>query len=241
MADRLSIFGRGALAVGSAVLALANPARADMVAVLGEVTGGMALPRLRRRLEQSPTGAEMLSSLQPARFPAEGSASLPALRALPDGSLGRSYATFMDSRHFEPESRLPVRFVNDARDAWVLQRYRDVHDLWHVLTGMPTNLLGEIAQKWFEAVHTGLPVAVLSAAFAPARLDARKRALLASELAPWAVDSAGGAVDLLAIRYEDHLARNLDELRQEWNVKMPHVSDPALLYGKRWKEKMSRS
>ena len=23
---------------------------------------------------------------------------------------------------------------------WVLQRYRDVHDLWHVLSGLPTTL-----------------------------------------------------------------------------------------------------
>lgn len=241
MVQRLSVVGRGALAVGSAVLALSNPARADMVAVLGEVTGGAALPHLKRRLQRTEVGSEMLSTLEPGRFPENGSETLPSLRALPEGSLGRAYATFMDSRKFEPESRLPVRFVEDAQEAWILQRYRDVHDLWHVLTGMPTNLLGEIAQKWFEAVHTGLPVAVLSAAFAPMRLELRKRALLAEELAPWAVESASDAVDLLAIRYEDHLARNLDEVRAEWNIKMPQVSEPSLLYGKKWMQRMNRT
>lgn len=240
MTKRLSILGRGALAVGSAVVALANPARADMVAVLGEVTGTIPLSLLKQRVIRSKVGAEMLTSLSPSRFPADGSASLPELRELPKGSLGRQYARFMDSRNFEPESRVQVRFIDDPQDAWLLQRYRDVHDLWHVLTGMPTNLVGELAQKWFEAVQTGLPVAVLSAIVGPVRLAPRQRSLLVRELIPWAVASARRADDLLAIRYEDHLHRNVDELRKEWCIDVPVVSDPVALYGKPWLKKREK-
>ncbi len=239
MGERLSIFGRGALAVGSAVLALANPARADMVAVLGEVTGTIPLAHLRNRIMQTKEGTEMLHSLEPSRFPKNGSDSLPELRDMPEGSLGREYARFMDRRGFEPESRLPVRFVEDPRDAWVLQRYRDVHDLWHVLTGMPTNLLGEIAQKWFEATQTGLPVAILSAVAGPVRLSSEKRSMLARELVPWAVGSARESAELLAIRYEDYLERDVDDLRKEWGIRLPEISDPCILYGKAWKGRKS--
>ena len=37
--------------------------------------------------------------------------------------------------------------MSDVDLAYVLQRYREIHDLLHVLTGMPTNVLGELGQK----------------------------------------------------------------------------------------------
>lgn len=237
MADRLSIFGRSALALGSAAISFNNPARGDMIAVLGEVTGASALTRLRRRIERSPTGLEMVSTQTPPRFPAGGSAGLDPMRAMPATTLGGAYARFMDSRGFEPESRLPVRFVSDPRDAWTLQRYRDVHDLWHVLNEMPTSMLGETAQKWFEAAHTGLPVAGLAAIGGPARLTTRKRRVLARELVPWAVDAALRAEDLLAVRYEDFLEREVEEVREMWRITLPELKDPTVLYGKKWKKR----
>lgn len=232
MTERLSFFGRSALALGSAAIALRNTARGDMVAVLGEVTGAGALTRLRRRVERTPSGLEMVTTQHPARFPAGGTAGLDLMRKLPRHSLGGAYAHFMDSRGFEPESRLPVRFVEDARDAWTLQRYRDVHDLWHVLNDMPTNMLGETAQKWFEAAHTRLPVAGLAAVGGPAKLSARKRGVLARELVPWAVGAAAKVEELVAIRYEDFLERELEEVRELWGVTLPVLRDPTALYGR---------
>lgn len=38
---------------------------------------------------------------------------------------------------------MPVQFVDDINCAYVLQRYREVHDLFHAILGMPTNMLGE--------------------------------------------------------------------------------------------------
>ena len=34
--------------------------------------------------------------------------------------------------------------------AYVIARYRQVHDFWHVLCDLPPTVLGEIALKWFE-------------------------------------------------------------------------------------------
>lgn len=228
MTVRLSIFGRTALAAGAAVVALTNPARADLIAVLGDVTSGPVLRRLRNRIGSTSDGRSMLDALHPARFPEHGSASLTILRELPDGSLGREYARFMDVRKFTPESRHAVRFVEDPTDAWVLQRYRDVHDLWHVLTGMPTTVLGELAQKWFEAAQTGLPVAVISAVFGPVRLPLEQQRLLMTELIPWAIRTGRRAPDLLAIRYEDRLEDSVEDLRKEWGIIVPDVKMKGL-------------
>ena len=50
-----------------------------------------------------------------------------------------------------PDSRADVKFVDDEELAYVMQRYREVHDLLHTILGMPTNMLGESGCK-----HTAL-------------------------------------------------------------------------------------
>jgi ubiquinone biosynthesis protein COQ4 len=65
-----------------------------------------------------------------------------------------------------------VRFVNDEELAYIMLRYRQVHDFWHVLAGLPPSVLAEIALKWFELSVTGLPVCALSSFVGPLRLSA---------------------------------------------------------------------
>lgn len=223
MTRSLSPIGRAALAVGSALISFRNPRRADLIAILGDVTSDPLLPYLTSRIHSTEEGRQMLATLTPMRFPEDGSSALISLRNLPQGSLGFEYARFMDRRNFNPEDRNEVRFIDDPTHRWVLQRYRDVHDLWHVLTGMPTSLLGELAQKWFEAVQTGLPVAMLSAAVGPLSLSTDRRQVLINQLIPWAIKCGRESHDLLAIRYEDYLHRDLDELRKLWNITVPDI------------------
>ena len=52
---------------------------------------------------------------------------------MPEGTFGRAYGDFMAARNFNPDERPLVRFVDDPELAYVAQRYREVHDLWHVL------------------------------------------------------------------------------------------------------------
>ena len=47
---------KAAIAAVSAMGALANPARADLVAALGETTGAMAYQRMRQRMQVDPEG-----------------------------------------------------------------------------------------------------------------------------------------------------------------------------------------
>lgn len=51
--------------------------------------------------------------------------------------------TLLSSQHVTPDSRADVKFVDNEELAYVMQRYREVHDLLHTLLGMPTNMLGE--------------------------------------------------------------------------------------------------
>lgn len=57
-------------------------------------------------------------------------------------SLSHFYFSF-ECQHVTPDSRADVQFVDDEELAYVMQRYREVHDLLHTLLGMPTNMLGQ--------------------------------------------------------------------------------------------------
>jgi ubiquinone biosynthesis protein COQ4 len=230
----LSGLGRATLAATSAVLALRNPRRADLVATLSDATAGLPLSILTARLvTKGGAGAAMLSTRSPERFPSI--AEFKKMRQLPEGTLGREYARFMDVRKFNPRDRPEVNrsLVPNADEAWVLQRYRDVHDLWHVICDVPTTVFGEICLKWFEAVHTGgLPGPLLSAIGGPAKLRVRERFILVKEVVPWAVEVGTSCQDMMAIRYEDFLDRQVEDLRRVWKVQSPRawLSDPEILY-----------
>lgn len=96
---------------------------------------------------------------------------LTKMASMPDGTFGREYLRFLEDnvsdslpptvliypltfaftrwltliicQHVTPDSRADVKFVDDEELAYVMQRYREVHDLLHTLLGMPTNMLGE--------------------------------------------------------------------------------------------------
>lgn len=68
--------------------------------------------------------------------------------------------TSLDLQKVSPDTRMPPKFVDDEELAYVIQRYREVHDLMHTLLGMPTNMLGE--QQWAQGAALSNPPIVLS-------------------------------------------------------------------------------
>jgi len=61
--------------------------------------------------------------------------------SLRTGQINHCHLTFF--QRVTPDSRADVKFVDNEELAYVMQRYREVHDLLHTLLGMPTNMLGE--------------------------------------------------------------------------------------------------
>lgn len=89
------------------------------------------------------------------------STRIEVLREYPAGTFGKAYADWMEARQYRPEERPEVKYVDDPELAYVMQRYREVHDFVHVLTGLGSTEEEEIAIKWFELLQTGLPVCLL--------------------------------------------------------------------------------
>lgn len=207
----ISPLQRIGLTVGSAITAFVDPARGDMIAMLGELTGDAALARMRDRMQQDPDGAWLLQHRPRIR---QTHLDVEALRKLPTGSFGHAYAQYLDRYGFSPEERSEVRLIRDPQLAYVMTRYREIHDFWHVLAGMPPSVLGETVVKWLEMVQTGLPMTALSSFVAPVRLSREERRLLFSVYVPWASATGKASRYLMAVRYEELLALPLEEVRR---------------------------
>ncbi|XP_075942848.1 ubiquinone biosynthesis protein COQ4 homolog, mitochondrial isoform X3 [Anarhichas minor] len=213
-------FQKAMLAIGSGVAVLQDPYRHDMVAVLGETTGRLALMNIRDKMRNDPEGYTILTERPRIRL---STLDLKEMASLPDGSFGREYLRFLEENLVTPDSRADVKFVDDEELAYVMQRYREVHDLLHTLLGMPTNMLGEVAVKWFEAAQTGLPMCALGAVLGPLRLNARRLQSLFTSLGPWALQNGHRSRCVLSIFFERRWAQSIEDLRKELNIEPPPV------------------
>lgn len=225
---RLSLAERVGLAVGSAVQSLRDPRRGDMVAALSEATAQpVFINRLRDQMLSHPIGRQILKE-RPRITSA--TLSLEYLRSLPRNSVGFTYGAWLDREGVTPDTRDATRYIDDEECAYVMQRYREAHDFYHAITGLPVIVEGEIALKWFEWMNMGLPVAALSALFGPLRLSRKQRARLRAVWIPWAISEGRRSACMLNVYWEKELLSDCDELRTRLGFKKP----PDLRKKKEW-------
>ncbi|KAF7132844.1 hypothetical protein RHSIM_Rhsim09G0126300 [Rhododendron simsii] len=231
---RLNGWQRAAVAVGSAAGALLDPRRADLIAALGETTGKPAFERVLERMKRSPEGR--LSMLEQKNVfyylhlllerPRVISSNVGHAWDLPANTFGAAYARFMGSRNFSPDDRPPVRFMETEELAYVAMRAREVHDFWHTLFDLPTNLIGESALKVIEFEQMLLPMCLLSVVGGTARFSGKQRALFYQHYFPWAIRAGMRCTDLIAIYYEQHFHEDLQDVRRRWGI-IPAPAPPS--------------
>ncbi len=159
------------------------------------------------------------------------------LRTLPEGTLGREYARFADSNQLFPERLAAV--VVEARSAtggqvpgatpevaFLNDRYRDLHDIWHVVTGYGTDLAGEYGivalqsqQVGYRAMSVMGFVSMLMTSLAERRLDM---------VGTWFGGRRRGreGTYLLAQDWESLLELPLDEVKARLGFSSPPVYRP---------------
>ena len=208
----LSGIQRGLLTAVSAITALMDPKRADMVAALGETTGLNALQKLRAQMKSNPTGSEIL---QDRPTITEESLNLNELRNLPTNTFGYAYVNWMDQYNYSPNGRPDVRYIEDEELSYIMSRYRQTHDFNHVLLDLPPTVLGEVVIKWFELAQTQLPMTFLSAMFGPLSVGpAEWKGLLQSGAFAWASKTGSNSELLLNVRFENHFDMDVKDVRE---------------------------
>lgn len=204
---------------------VADPERTDLVFVIIRALSGNSLERSFQRVMADPEGVKTLDE---GRSLLDTLSDLETLRALPEGTLGRTYAAFMDeqgltARGLVEASELPedddVVYL-DPRAQRLGERMRDMHDLWHVVTGYNRDLLGEDALLAFTYAQTrnrGIGFIALMGMFELWRHGMSKSIRIVRD----GYRRGRSAAFLPAADWEALLARPLVEVRKELSLADP--------------------
>jgi len=135
---------------------IADPDRTDQVFEIVRALSGRSFERSFQRFAATAEGRRLLEA-RPSLL--DTLSDREALLAMPDGSLGRAYADFMQAGQLnaaglvEAEQMAEQNFAKnapvDADHDFFGDRLRDMHDLWHVLTGYGRDEAGEAANLAF--------------------------------------------------------------------------------------------
>lgn len=215
---------RLSLAWQHAWTAFQDPTRADAVAAVGELTGTFALDRLVQVMQQE---APLLLQERPV----VSKDTLPYQQLLQDAvdpttntnvTFGQAYGYFLKQHGFDPDERDPIRYLeNDSDAAYVMLRYRQCHDFFHALTGLPPTVAGELGLKWLELFQTELPLAAVACTAGSLRLESPDELQMVwQQYLPWAirVHHKMRFGQLLCVYYEKEFETPLDELRQRLGI-----------------------
>jgi ubiquinone biosynthesis protein COQ4 len=157
------------LAALRALRALANdPDDTGQVFKIIAALSGDTQARMLRRLQQSETGKRLLAERRPL---AALLLDRERLRALPEDSLGRAYLRFCEQHGITADGLVAASEQGDFSDRtpdeqFVAARMRDAHDLWHVVAGYQTDLIGEasvLAVTFAQTRNPGIALIVLLA------------------------------------------------------------------------------
>jgi ubiquinone biosynthesis protein COQ4 len=159
-----------------------------------------------------------------------------ALRAMPAGSFGRAYAEFMDAAGLDAQGLVDAENkaqavsrwdVADPSREWFGDRLRDMHDLWHVLTGYGRDEAGEAANLAFSFAHApfrGIALILFGIAISPLPEGMGRVAWLRYLYSAWR--RGRRSAWLPAVRYEELLPCPLDEVRRTLRIVPAHTVHP---------------
>lgn len=145
---------------------------------------------------------------------------LDTLRALPQHSLGREFARFLDREGIRLEGLAqPTPYTRGEEEAYLMRRMRQSHDLWHVLLGLGTQGHQEVLVHCFSVAQTGLPFSlgiIVMGAIKHMVLEGRWRVL--TQDTRRAYRSGCNAAPILAAYWERRWAQPLREVREEFGI-----------------------
>lgn len=130
---------RTLLTLGSGMGSILDPSRDDLISAFGDLTSELVLPRLRERMRADPEGMQILHDKP--MINSEKLGGLDRLAQMPSNTFGCKYAEFMRDNYITPDSRRPVLFIRDAELAYVLLRYRQIHDFTHCILGKCSSIV----------------------------------------------------------------------------------------------------
>lgn len=185
---------------------------------------GKALPRGYARLLQTPGGGEIAWKRQELCAVFSDAAYLDTL---PDGTVGHAYRQFTKSENISAEGltaesmKFEASIALDHPLSWYARRLRDVHDIWHVLTGYGRDALGEACVVAFSFAITRSPGFAFIAFVGALRIQRELKGYPVIKAVWQAYRDGSKARWLPAEDYVRLLAEPLDAARRRLNIPTP--------------------
>jgi ubiquinone biosynthesis protein COQ4 len=206
---------------------IADPDDTPKVFDIIDALSGNAGERLFQRFRATDTGERILRERRNLLATLDDRESL---KALPPGTLGRVYAEFTEREQITGQGLADASMANRRDDIGperrlFADRLRDMHDLWHVVTGYGRDLVGEAALLAFSYAQTrnrgvGFIVAV-------AYLRARGEAAYARAVMREGYRRGRRAKWLPAADWEHLLTLPLERVREELGLGAPPQYAPV--------------
>ncbi|MCA9638045.1 MAG: hypothetical protein KC420_18580 [Myxococcales bacterium] len=193
-----------------------NPAQLDVVfKLIGGADGSDQSGAFERFFGRDDVQALIARRMPPLEL------DLVALRRLPEGTVGRAFAEFIDVRGFDITDLHHHNAVDSSDPVVQVKLHLErSHDLWHVVTGFDTDVAGELGLQAFYLANIDTPVAlaILSGGLLNALLrdpaDGRRR--LEAVAIGWRHGKA--ARSFMGLDWAALLRRPLAEVRAELGI-----------------------
>jgi len=217
---------------------IADSSRTELAFEVTAALTGKSFDRAFQRFIDHPDGRRLLAE-RPRLL--DTLMNRTTLAALPVGSFGRAYADFMSAGNLAAEGLVdaqemaapPTQMALDPDRQYFADRVRDMHDLWHVLTGYGMDEAGEAANLAFnlgQIFSAGIGLMVLAGAVVgPRDLTCSWQRYL------WRAWRRGQRATLLTVvPYEELLTLPLEDVRNLLHISAPEVAHPGgILVGNR--------
>jgi ubiquinone biosynthesis protein COQ4 len=177
----------------------------------------------RARLKADPAIAPLVRERYWGTWPEAAS-----LTTLPPGSLVYAYGHLLADQGLSPLPAPEIPAGADGDDIYLQRRIRACHDVWHVISGCPTDLAGEAALNGLTAEQLRWPgCALLLAADLIHRVDEPVAEAGGAEqgegvdvglAVAFGLELGCLAPPLLAQRWEEHWERPLADWREELGI-----------------------
>lgn len=205
------------LVARATVRTLADSERTAEIHTVEELTG-----RRHYRAYLDATAADPATRLLLAERPELSSAHVDfaALRRLPPATLGRAYIEHLDDNGLTADSQATdTTHVADPDMAYLMRRFRQTHDVWHVLTDLGTSGHEEVIIHAFSWGQLRLPVSAMVVLFGSLKhlVLERRWGALRHALAE-AYRHGRDAAPLLSVYWERLWDRPLAEVREHYGV-----------------------
>lgn len=205
----LSATERWSRALTSLARVVANPEQTEAVLEFTSLVNGATTSHRLARFYADPRGQALYAE---QRKIDSHTVDLAALAALPGGTLGHAYATFLRSHGLTPEVfDSPPEGISDPKLTYVMQRMRQTHDLWHVVTGCETDPAGEIALQAFTYAQVRAPSSAILAVIGTLKAMRIQPGIVRDVVALYR--TGVHANRLATFPWEDHWATPLTEVR----------------------------